>query len=282
MSKQTALIGLSLLLTVLSGCSQRCDCEPVSANQTEPAQSERLMQEMQQDDTAQPLNNLPDRTMAEASTAVQAEPLSDQLEQLIAEEAAKEQQRQGLNAVTTAPPQAMVSTSLQRRQIPSEQYYQADSTVAASVYPELVNSRKQLTDYAIQMAFKLAGDMQLSGIKMGVSSFVEFDDSLRQTNALGNQFAEALATLLPEYGVQVIEFKLTRHLAVGAQGDLALSRDIKKLQRNVGMDYLLVGTLVTTRRGVQINSRVVSVAQQQVIASASTLIPHLVLQQIQP
>jgi TolB-like protein len=254
----------------------------VSANQASQPQSERLMQEMQQDDTAQPVNDLPDRTMAEATTSVPAEPLSDQLEQLIAEEAAKEQQRQGLSTVAMTPQQPPAKPQLQRRQLPSEQMHYADSTVAASMYPELVNSRKQLTDYALQLAFKLAGDMQLSGIKMGVSSFVEFDDSLRQTNALGNQFAEAMATLLPEYGVQVIEFKLTRHLAVGPQGDLALSRDIKKLQRNVGMDYLLVGTLVTTRRGVQINSRVVSVAQHQVIASASTLIPHLVLQQIQP
>jgi hypothetical protein len=48
------------------------------------------------------------------------------------------------------------------------------------------------------------------------------------------------------------------------------------------MDYILVGTLVTTRRGVQINSRIVSVKGQQVIAAASTLLPHLVLQQIQP
>lgn len=282
MSKQRALIGLSLLLTVLSGCSQRCDCEPARANQTAQPQTERLMQEMQQDDSAQPVNQLPDRTMAEATTSVQAEPLSDQLEQLIAEEAAKEQQRRTVNTVAVTPQPVAATPQLQRRPLPSEQMHYADTTVAASVYPELVNSRKQLTDYALQLAFKLAGDMQLSGIKMGVSSFVEFDDSLRATNALGNQFAEAMATLLPEYGVQVIEFKLTRHLAIGPQGDLALSRDIKKLQKNVGMDYLLVGTLVTTRRGVQINSRVVSVAQQQVIASASTLIPHLVLQQIQP
>lgn len=282
MSNKTVLIALGILLTLLSACSQRCDCEPASAKQTHQPQSERLMQEMQQDEMSEPLNDLPDRTMAEATTSVPAEPLSEQLEQLIAQEAAKEQQRRSQSPAAMMPQPVNANLQLQRRQLPSEQIPSADSSAAMSSYPELVNSRKQLTDYALQMAFKLAGDMQLSGMKMGVSSFVEFDDSLRQTNALGNQFAEAMATLLPEYGVQVIEFKLTRHLAVGPQGDLALSRDIKKLQRNVGMDYLLVGTLVTTRRGVQINSRVVSVSQHQVVASATTLIPHLVLQQIQP
>jgi TolB-like protein len=250
---------------------------------TSTESSERLMQEMQQVTAEE--SQLPNRTMAEASTDVPAEPLSDQLEQLIAEEKAKEQQRGDAmqpSANNMVMNQAVAPIPLQRRPIPSDITTGYQVATPMSLYPELPNSRKQLTDYAAQLAFKLAGDMQLTGAKIGVSSFVEFDSSLRQTNALGNQFAETLATLLPEYGVQVIEFKLTRHLAIGPEGDFALSRDIKKLQRNVGMDYLLVGTLITTRRGVQINSRIVSVSQQQVIAAATTLIPHLVLQQIQP
>jgi hypothetical protein len=40
--------------------------------------------------------------------------------------------------------------------------------------------------------------------------------------------------------------------------------------------------VVATKRGLQIHSRVVSVGQHKVIAATSTLIPHLVLQQIQP
>jgi TolB-like protein len=284
MSKLGQLMLASVLVFVMSGCSQRCDCTPVKEQAPVTADnSERLMQDMQQVNSEE--SPLPDRTMAEASTHVAAEPLSDQLEQLIAEEKAKEQQR--LNSVQPASNAvSAVATpatpSLQRRLLPSDMAQGYPSATAFSMYPELPNSRKQLTDYALQLAFKLAGDMQLNGIRVGVSSFVEFDESLGRTNALGNQFAETLATLLPEYGVQVIEFKLTRHLAVGPEGDFALSRDIKKLQRHVGMDYLLVGTLITTRRGVQINTRIVSVSQHQVIAAATTLIPHLVLQQIQP
>lgn len=278
------LMLLSVFVAGLPGCSQRCDCESVQSqqsHQTEP--TERLMQEMQQVTTEE--SALPNRTMVEASTSVAAEPLSDQLEQLIAEEKAKEQQRLSITAPLVNPmanSQVTASTGLKRRQLPSDVTTGYSVSTPMSMYPELPNSRKQLTDYAAQLAFKLAGDLKLSGVKIGVSSFVEFDSSLSQTNALGNQFAETLATLLPDYGVQVIEFKLTKHLAIGPEGDFALSRDIKKLQRHVGMDYLLVGTLITTRRGVQINSRIVSVSQQQVIAAATTLIPHLVLQQIQP
>ena len=91
-----------------------------------------------------------------------------------------------------------------------------------------------------------------------------------------------MVTLLPQYGVDVIEYKLTRDIDVSPRGDIALSRDVRELHKEVGMDYVMTGTLVATRRGIQINSRIVSVQGHKVIAAASTLVPHLVLQQIQP
>lgn len=268
-----------VFVLLLSSCSQWCDCTPTQAKTDTAEQSPRLMQEMQSVESDAPLNELPDRRMAEASVSIPAEPLSPQLEQLLAAEAAK---GQVMSQTAPLPVIAPPATQLQRRMIPSESAQSWSGDMAWSGYPELPNNRKELTDYVAQLAFKLAGDLQLTGIKMGVASFVEFDESLRQTNPLGNQLAEAMATALPEYGVQVIEFKLTRDLAIGPQGDFVLSRNVKNLQRKVGMDYILVGTLVTTRRGVQVNSRIVSVQQHKVIAAASTLIPHLVLQQIQP
>lgn len=171
---------------------------------------------------------------------------------------------------------------LTRKMLPSEVAQAQQMYAPLSPYPELPHSKKQLSDYAQQMAFKLINFEAIKGARVGVASFVEFDESLRSTTPLGNQFAEALATLLPQYGVDIIEYKLTKNLSIGAEGDLALSRQVSDLQDEVGMDYLLTGTLVTTRRGVQINSKVVSVSDHRVVASASTLLPHLVLQQIQP
>ena len=169
-----------------------------------------------------------------------------------------------------------------RKMLPSEVVQAQQQYAPLSPYPELSHSKKQLSDYAQQMAFKLINFEAIKGARVGVASFVEFDESLRSTTPLGNQFAEAFATLLPQYGVDIIEYKLTKNLSIGADGDLALSRQVSDLHDEVGMDYLLTGTLVTTRRGVQINSKVVSVSDHRVVASASTLLPHLVLQQIQP
>ena len=144
------------------------------------------------------------------------------------------------------------------------------------------NSKVDLTDYAQQLAGKLAKFIALEGASVGVASFVDFDETLRSSSSLGNQFAEALATELPQYGVNVVDFKLTKYIDVSSMGDLVLSRDRQKLNGQSEMDYVLTGTLIATHRGVKINSRVVSVKDNSVIAAASTFVPKGLLQQIQP
>lgn len=169
---------------------------------------------------------------------------------------------------------------MKRRTLPSELAAagaQPESYQSAAVFQQ---SRKSLSDYVAQLAFKLAGNQQLQGVKVGVASFVLFDSQLEQTSAIGNQLAEELSTVLPGYGAAVIEYKLTKHITVGPTGDLSLSRTTSKLRNPQGMDYVLTGTMTPTRRGLQITSRVVSTRDNVVISSASTLIPALVLQQL--
>jgi TolB-like protein/TolA-binding protein len=170
--------------------------------------------------------------------------------------------------------------TFKRRTLPSELAAAGADMQQYAMAPQFHMSRKSLTDYVSQLAFKLAGNQQLAGNKVGVASFVFFDEQLEQTSAVGNQLAEELSTLLPNYGAKVIEYKLTREITVGPSGDLSLSRNTKKLRDTQGMDYVLTGTMVPTRRGLQINSRVVSTRDNVVIASASTLIPAMVLQQL--
>lgn len=165
-----------------------------------------------------------------------------------------------------------------RRSLPSEMAAVGVDMQQYRGQPVFNLSRKSLSDYVAQFAFKLAGNQQLNGNKIGVTSFVFFDDRLDQTSTVGNQLAEELSTLLPNYGALIVEYKLTREISVSPQGDFSLSRNAKKLSEELGMDYVLTGTMVPTRRGLQIHGRVVSTRNNVVIASATTLIPALVLQ----
>lgn len=168
--------------------------------------------------------------------------------------------------------------SYTRRSLPSEMAAVGVDMQQYSGQPAFNLSRKSLSDYVAQLAFKLAGNQQLNGNKIGVTSFVFFDDRLDQTSTVGNQLAEELSTVLPGYGALVVEYKLTREISVSPAGDFSLSRNTQKLSEELGMDYVLTGTMVPTRRGLQIHGRVVSTRNNVVIASATTLIPALVLQ----
>ncbi len=185
------------------------------------------------------------------------------------------------SAVNNAQPiPGLAVKQFSRKTLPSELAAAGADLQAYNAAPIFHQSRKSLSDYVAQLAFKLAGNQQLQGVKVGVASFVFFDSQLEQTSAVGNQLAEELSTVLPGYGASVIEYKLTKHISVGPTGDLSLSRSTNKLRNPQGMDYILTGTMVPTRRGLQINSRVVSTQNNVVISSASTLIPALVLQQL--
>lgn len=275
-----------LLVASLTSCANWCDCanQDNAAQQHATSNSQPSNQEIASTDQAVASDNidsdgqaLDTRPMREAPPVYSSSQPS-QLDTLAANPNAQPLNLDRSFVRANAQPQ------LKRAMLPSEVAQAQAQQLAAplSPYPELSHSKKQLSDYAQQIAFKLINFDAMKGARVGVASFVEFDESLRSTTPLGNQFAEALATLLPQYGVDIIEYKLTKNLSIGADGDLALSRQVSDLQDEIGMDYILTGTLVTTRRGVQINSKVVSVSDHRVVASASTLLPHLVLQQIQP
>lgn len=275
-----------LLVASLTSCANWCDCanQENAAQQHATSNAQPSNQESASTDQAVATDNidsdgqaLDTRPMREAPPVYSSSQPS-QLDTLAANPNAQPLNLDRSFVRANAQPQ------LKRAMLPSEvaQAQAQQLSAPLSPYPELSHSKKQLSDYAQQIAFKLINFDAMKGARVGVASFVEFDESLRATTPLGNQFAEALATLLPQYGVDIIEYKLTKNLSIGADGDLALSRQVSDLQDEIGMDYILTGTLVTTRRGVQINSKVVSVSDHRVVASASTLLPHLVLQQIQP
>lgn len=263
---------LGTLLT-LSGCASLCDCPQQKIAQSDPTQATHVANSDMS--AAEPAVGS-DGTVLTTPQYREAMPVGensqiDQLAQVAADPTAK-----------PFLPVAQAPRRLVRKMLPSEFPQAGIEAGSMSAYPSLPHSKKQLTDYARQIGFQLASFESLRGAKVGVTTFVEFDDSLENATPLGNQFAEALVSTLPVFGVQVVEFKKTKSIKVSPRGDFSLSRDVKQLSEQVGMDYVLVGTLVATRRGIQVHSRVVSVRDAGVIASASTLLPHLVLQQIQP
>lgn len=138
---------------------------------------------------------------------------------------------------------------------------------------------KTLADYTEQLALKLADVMAAEHTQhIAVSSFVDFNANLQTSHALGNQLAENLLTDLQLFGFSTVEPKLMPVIAVTKQGDFALSRNHKKLARQVGVEHIVTGTLIYRPNGVMVNARVINANTQGVKASARQFIPYFVLQ----
>lgn len=139
-----------------------------------------------------------------------------------------------------------------------------------------------LKDYAEQLAYQLYTNMNIEQIyyPIVVSSFVNYDASLNSSTVLGNQLSEVLIHELQKLGLPVVEHKLTGKIKVTPEGDFVLSRDVSELQRGLKVGAIITGTLITSKKGIVVNSRVVQIDSSQVLSSASQVIPFWVMEQL--
>jgi TolB-like protein len=130
-------------------------------------------------------------------------------------------------------------------------------------------------DYAQQVAFDLYNKLS-TGKRMGaiaVASYVQFDSTLDTTNALGNQMAEFLMTEMQSLGMPLADHKLTGKIRVNPDGDSVFSRDLSQLKQSQDIMYVLSGTMIVNSNGVVLNSRIVNLESNRIVASNSKLLP---------
>ena len=145
-------------------------------------------------------------------------------------------------------------------------------------------SHKSLSDYAEQLTMKLMNNghkLTLDSL-VGVTTFVNFDQSLKNSSALGNQLAELLISELQTLGVAVADFKTLDQISVNRSGDFVFSREAQQLSANMAMSYVLSGTLIRNEKGVKVNARIIDVQSKQVVSAASLFIPDFVVQALHP
>ena len=137
---------------------------------------------------------------------------------------------------------------------------------------------KTLVNYVEQMALDLVDTMQQeSDLGIAVTSFVDFDASLNNSNQLGNQIAESMLHQLQKFGYGVIDFKTRDAININNRGDFVFSRDIDELAKKRIASHVLAGTLMYRKNGVEVNARIINVDTKQVIASSQKVIPNYVL-----
>ncbi|MFT4925020.1 MAG: TolB-like protein [Phenylobacterium sp.] len=138
---------------------------------------------------------------------------------------------------------------------------------------------KVLGEYVEQLAINLmqSVDGQSFDGPVAITSFVQFDSTLNRSDILGNQLSELFFVELQQFGVPVIDYKVTPSIKVTSSGDFVFSRNPKDLARQQSVGYVLSGTLMASDRGVVVNARIINLKNQGVVATAKGLIPSFVL-----
>jgi TolB-like protein len=144
------------------------------------------------------------------------------------------------------------------------------------------NHHKQLNDYVDQLALSLSDSMLVTEEPtIAVTSFVELNQSLQKTNQLGNQLSEGLMLALQRFGFLTVDFKVMDNVKISNSGDYSFSRALPELNSRLSADHVLSGSLIYREQGVEIQARVVNLKNKALAASARTMIPYYVLQDIQ-
>ena len=135
-----------------------------------------------------------------------------------------------------------------------------------------------LDEYVEQLAMKLMSnlDAQPDRVRLAVTSFVDLDGSLQTASRLGNQVAESMLTEVQAFGLNVVDHKVMPTLRIDNSGDYSYSRDVKQLNTQGMINAVLSGTLLYKENGVVVNSRITSLEDQRILASAKYLIPYSV------
>ena len=108
---------------------------------------------------------------------------------------------------------------------------------------------------------------------IALTSMVDLND-LKVTNWLGQTISEQFIHELHIRKLHVIDFKLTGNIQLTAQGEFALTRDWKRLNKNVEVQRILTGTMSRNEEGMIVNVRIVNVDSNKVESTSSAFIPH--------
>lgn len=143
---------------------------------------------------------------------------------------------------------------------------------------------KDISEYTEQLAIELIQNAHdITGkSRVGVASFVDFDQHLKRTTPLGNQLAESFITELQAFGVTVVDFKATGDVQVGPDGDFVFSREASELGGQQELQYVLSGTLRHNERGVNVNARIISMPHRRVVSASKIFIPQVVIESSLP
>lgn len=132
---------------------------------------------------------------------------------------------------------------------------------------------RSLADFAEVLAIQLRSNYLGSFHNLSIvpSGFVLMDQSLEDSNQLGNQLAELCSTQLHQFGLNVVEPNLN---SVLSQSNTALKRAPFEFKN---VSHVLTGTLIMRKQGVEVNAKIVNAKTKLSESTANIFVPMYIL-----
>ena len=132
-----------------------------------------------------------------------------------------------------------------------------------------------LTEVVSKMAEQLLYNFPRRYYKesIALTSMVDLNN-LKETSWLGQTISELFIHELHIRRLHVVDFKLTGNIQLTEQGEFALTRDWKKLNKDVDVERILTGTMSRNEEGIMVNVRIVNVESNIVESTSSAFIPN--------
>ncbi|WP_258546932.1 FlgO family outer membrane protein [Psychromonas sp. B3M02] len=108
---------------------------------------------------------------------------------------------------------------------------------------------------------------------LALTSLVDLND-YNNTSWLGQTISEQFIHELHIRQVRIVDYKLTGNIQVTPAGEFAVTRDWKKLNKNVDVSRILTGTISRNEEGVIVNVRIVNATDNAVESTTSAFIPE--------
>ena len=102
----------------------------------------------------------------------------------------------------------------------------------------------------------------------------------RTTTLLGHQISSGLKTELVQQGGKVVEHKSAQAISMSNNASYFLTRKLDDLSQNIEVSYVLAGTMLEIKGGVEINVEVVDIESHIVVSSARTFISNKYLPEL--
>jgi TolB-like protein len=141
----------------------------------------------------------------------------------------------------------------------------------------IFHTHKQVNDYTSRLAYDLVKNMSPKGLNtpVAVASFVHFNN-VNSSSKLGNLISESLIGQLQNQAIPIVDIHLMDTIQTTDKGAYVFNRQMADYFQSQSIDYVLSGTMIQNEKGLTINARIVRFGNQQVISSATTLIPYFV------